>query len=748
MNRRHRGVWVGAAAAALCGALARRLGRSAPWRARPLPRPRRRRGREQRRDRCPRPRRTFPPGTTALGRRPPDQVAAPRRGAGRAGPDRPGPGRGRGVDAGLARLPPLPHVRRSSPPSSDRAPSEVAPGVLRAAGRGSDRGHPSCRAASCCPSRGTAAAVSAGLRHPARVGAGSRRQARALVNTAAPQVPAALAGAVTGVIGLNGLAQEHSMLRTRRHDAGPHRATPPRPPGPSRPRRRPRDAGAGSGRSGAGPRRRGPCRHPQACPAAAGTAGGGSYTSTAVGLHLRARPAVRPGAHRDRPDHRRRRVRAVPPERLRDVRVLLRAGQLRSATSIVDGGAGRPAVGPGRGRPRHRDRRGQRALGLPGGLRGAEQPDRRVGPGPVQPHRQRRRCPGRHHELGQTASRSSGAGDVQTGEHDLRAHGRAGADGDRRVGRLGLGGLLLVPTATTTHRSRSTTPAPARRGRASGGTAMESASAASQVVWNDCYNASDGMDIAGCSASNAGAGGGGYSSQWPLNPGQSTPPGFPGPAGHRPVPQSGRVPCPCPTSRIRPTPTAGSVVAYSSYDGGWTAFGGTSIAAPTSAGLFADTNQGCYAAPRERRPRPLRQRQRARTSSTSPRATTTSPTRMAASSPPAPATTPPAVWAAPSTRTCPLALQGADGCPSVASVSPNTGPISGGGAVTISGGGFANATSVTFGSVGTGARSSPGPPPPSRSSRRAPRTAVRRRHRYEFAGRLGDVGRGPVRLRR
>ncbi len=35
-------------------------------------------------------------------------------------------------------------------------------------------------------------------------------------------------------------------------------------------------------------------------------------------------------------------------------------------------------------------------------------------------------------------------------------------------------------------------------------------------------------------------------------------------------------------------------------------------------------------------------------------------------------------------------------------VSPNTGPVTGGGAITVSGGGFANATSVTFGSVGAG----------------------------------------------
>ena len=40
-------------------------------------------------------------------------------------------------------------------------------------------------------------------------------------------------------------------------------------------------------------------------------------------------------------------------------------------------------------------------------------------------------------------------------------------------------------------------------------------------------------------------------------------------------------------------PSSGGVVAY--FSGSWTAFGGTSVAAPTNAGLFADTDQGCYA---------------------------------------------------------------------------------------------------------------------------------------------------------
>ena len=100
------------------------------------------------------------------------------------------------------------------------------------------------------------------------------------------------------------------------------------------------------------------------------------------------------------------------------------------------------------------------------------------------------------------------------------------------------------------------------------------------------------MNIAGCSDSNAGAGGGGYSTQWPLNPGQTAPAGLPpgtdpcgNPSGCRSVPDLS----------YPADPTSGSVVAYSSNEGGWTAFGGTSVGAPTNAGLFADTNQGCFA---------------------------------------------------------------------------------------------------------------------------------------------------------
>jgi hypothetical protein len=48
-------------------------------------------------------------------------------------------------------------------------------------------------------------------------------------------------------------------------------------------------------------------------------------------------------------------------------------------------------------------------------------------------------------------------------------------------------------------------------------------------------------------------------------------------------------------------------------------------------------------------------------------------------------------------------LQGSDGCPTVTGLSPTSGPTSGAGAITVSGAGFQDATSVSFGSAGTGA---------------------------------------------
>ena len=87
-------------------------------------------------------------------------------------------------------------------------------------------------------------------------------QARVLVNTASPQIPVSLAGAVTGVVGLDGLFKEHSMLKPRAAAAMP---------------------GGGAGAGAGAPHAQVEVAHagsPQACPSAQASATGGSYTST------------------------------------------------------------------------------------------------------------------------------------------------------------------------------------------------------------------------------------------------------------------------------------------------------------------------------------------------------------------------------------------------------------------------------------------------------------------------------------
>ena len=125
---------------------------------------------------------------------------------------------------------------------------------------------------------GTAAAVSAAFATPLE-SVQAPDQARALVNTASPQIPAALAGSVTAVVGLDGLFQEHSMLRPapashpggRRSDPAPSAAAGGADPAPSR------------GRWCAAEPRRGPCRHaPGRAPPPPGSAFGGAYTSTQI----------------------------------------------------------------------------------------------------------------------------------------------------------------------------------------------------------------------------------------------------------------------------------------------------------------------------------------------------------------------------------------------------------------------------------------------------------------------------------
>ena len=122
-----------------------------------------------------------------------------------------------------------------------------------------------------------------------------------------------------------------------------------------------------------------------------------------------------------------------------------------------------------------------------------------------------------------------------------------------------------------------------------------------------------------------------------------------------------------------PSSGGGGVAAY--YNGGWTAFGGTSVAAPTNAGLFADINQGCFNRLGMVLPALYAAGGSGNTNFTDiTRATTTSPTRnggdfgatrrlrrrQRSGHPCRPESRP--------------LVQGGDGCPSVAAVHPQHGP--------------------------------------------------------------------------
>ena len=220
-----------------------------------------------------------------------------------------------------------------------------------------------------------------------------------------------------------------------------------------------------------------------------------------------------------------------------------------------------------------------------------------------------------------------------------------------------------------------------------GGTTLPPSGTAFQSVWNNCATAGDvscAETLNGGGPAN-GAGGGGYSSVWP-----------------RPSSQPGSNPTRAvPDISYPADPESGAVVAY--WDGGWTGFGGTSVGAPTNAGLFADTDQGCFRTLGMVGPA-LYAAGRSGTSNFTDVVlgdndfTRTNGGKYAAGV----GFDPASGLGTPVDQNVSPALQGGDGCPSVAAVSPNTGPVNSGGAVTVLGGGLADATSVSFGAAGDG----------------------------------------------
>jgi ribosomal protein L24E len=228
-----------------------------------------------------------------------------------------------------------------------------------------------------------------------------------------------------------------------------------------------------------------------------------------------------------------------------------------------------------------------------------------------------------------------------------------------------------------------------------GGTTLTGGNVGSQTVWNHCQGE---LSVTGCAAASVdsnGAGGGGYSDTW-ARPGWQ-----PAVAGSTGTNACGKGSCrSVPDISGSANPDHG-VTAYFAGLGGWTTFGGTSAVAPTDAGLFADTNQGCTTSLGMVGPTLYAANSGADftdiTSGNNDFTGTNGGLFGAGAGYDAASG-----LGTPVDQNLAIALQGGSGCPSIASLSAGTGPTSGGPAITINGGSLGNATAVDFGPAGPG----------------------------------------------
>jgi Pro-kumamolisin, activation domain/IPT/TIG domain len=542
------------------------------------------------------------------------------------------------------------------------------------------------------PVSGTASVVSAALGTPLESVQAPGDAARAIVNTASPQIPASLEGVVTGVVGLDGLVTQHSMIKQGHPGAsGPSGASgssgSSRAPGTTQ---SPEAQAPASGSPAQTPAAISHVGTPQACPAAQGTAFGGTYTSTQLASIFGLDQLLgqgRTGIGQS--------IAIVEFEQYAtsDFAAFQACYGLSNPIRNVsiDGGPG--------GSPQGRD--GEAALDTELAAVNAPSASLVVYEAPNN---------GDDSQALDLFSRiaSDDSSQVVTTSWGVCEAEMPSSDRQTENGifqRMALQGQTVIAASgdAGSEDCYSASGAPTQTQLAiddpgsqpdvvsAGGTSMTSASALSQSVWNDCMDAG-----ASCARnSSLGAAGGGYSIEWPANPGQPAATGL------------DTTPCNLSTCRAVPDfsfpsdPTAGGVAAY--WSGRWTGFGGTSVAAPTNAGLFVDTNQGCFGQLGRVGPA-LYAAQQGNASTftditqgnndftnTNLEAFSAGIGFDAASG-----------LGTPVDPNLTQALQGADGCPSVAAVSPNTGPTIGAGAITIFGGGFANASSVTFGPVGQG----------------------------------------------
>ena len=520
------------------------------------------------------------------------------------------------------------------------------------------------------PVSGTTTAVSAAFGTPleqVQPAGGSR----AVVNTASPQVPSSLTGLVTGVVGMDGLFMEHSMLRTHLPSSS---AAPNSPAAPSTPSRTngSHDLAAHAGT-------------PQACAAASSQAGAGVYTSTTLAsdfgldqLFAQGRTGIG------------QTIAVVEFEKYLPSDFAAFQSCYGLSNSIrdvsVDGGPGGLPSG-----------QGEAALDTELAAFNAPSASLVVYQAPnvsgdtVSFDLFNRIA---SDDAAQVVTTSWGNCETMVPASDLDTENaifqRMALQGQTVIAAAGDSGSEDCFNVGTESETQLAVDDPGSQPDviSAGGTTLTAAGVGNQSVWNGCQGKPQGTcatDVSGGSLK-FGAGGGGYSAQWPK-------------PAYQPVSNGNTTQRAVPDISYPADNQFSSVVVY--FDGFWGAVGGTSVASPSNAGLFADTNQGCFRTLGMVGPNLYFHN--SANNFTDVQAmnndfTSSNGSRWAAIAGFDPATG----LGTPIDQNLAIALQGADGCPSVGAISPFTGPVSGSGAITIFGGGFANATSVTFGSVGAG----------------------------------------------
>ena len=526
------------------------------------------------------------------------------------------------------------------------------------------------------PVSGRASQVSAALNTPLE---SVRLPSRAVtvVNTEPPQVPASVAGDITAIVGLDGLAQPHSMLK---------RGTP---------------AAAAAKPSAAAPSAA--ASHdllphtsaPQACSAAAGAAGPGNYTSSQLAsvyglnqLFAQGRTGVG------------QTIGVVEFEQYssNDISTFLSCYGLDNAirTVAVDGPIGGPAAGSG-----------EAALDIEMAAVNAPSASIIVYEAPNnQSDSSSLALLNRiaSDDLAQVVTTSWGICESLNASGDANAEStifsRMASQGQTMIAASGDAGSEDCFSTAGSSPSEAVALAVDDPGSQPdvldvGGTSLASAAATTQSVWNDCGQSNPAETCQ--DNSGHGAGGGGFSTIWShpsWQPGSGTPGNLLG---------EGATSAP---NRAVPDLSASSdpehgVVAYYATSGGWTVFGGTSAAAPAIAGLLADTDQGCTNTLGMVGPSLYG----ADNSSDFTDIVTGNNDYLGEHNGDYTAATgfdEATGLGTPIDQNLAIALQGDDGCPAVSAMSAQNGPEAGGSAITISGGGLADATAVTFGSAGSG----------------------------------------------